>query len=121
MMVAESIAILLVGLLLIGSFARSKHPGYMLGALPVCIIPAAHLIIIGVLAISKQRFFGIRPAMVTAFADVVAVILSCLFIVIFSQRIQSKKNRNLYMVIMLVYTLLIGWSYIYTTVSPLFA
>lgn len=120
-MVRESVAILVVGVLLLGVFIRSRHPGYALGVLPITFIPLGHLIIRGVLYVSRQQFFGIRPAVVTAFADLLALAVSCAVIFLFGHRIQSKRNRMLYLLIMLTYTVLMGWVYIFTTISVLFA
>lgn len=116
-MIAESFAILIIGVLLLITFLHKRHPGYALATLPVFFVPAGHLIITLVLKISKDRFFGIRPFMVVAFADVLALALSCVFVVVFSKNVQSKKIRSLYLITMLAYSVLLGWAYLYNTLS----
>lgn len=116
-MVRESFAILLVGVLLLAVFLRSHHPGYLVGSLPVFFIPAAHVLICILLYFTKGAFFGLRAAVVMAFVDVLALAASCVFEAIFSMRIESKRNRKFYLIIMLVYSVLLGWSYLYTTLK----
>lgn len=118
-MIQESFAILLVCLLLVIVFSRSKHPGYLVGTLPIAIIPIAHLLISLLLRFSKGTFLGFRAAIVAAFVDVLALVITCALVVVFSTKIESPKNRNIYLVMMLAYSLLLGWAYIYNSVRPL--
>ncbi|MDL2219300.1 hypothetical protein LJC04_03035 [Ruminococcaceae bacterium OttesenSCG-928-O06] len=118
-MLQESIAVLLVGVLLVVVFVRSKHYGYALAVLPVGFIPVAHLLIRSILYLAKNSFFGVRPAVVTAFADVVGLAVSVVFVMLFSTRIQAARNRKLYIVVMLAYLVLLGWAYIYNALHVL--
>ena len=118
-MVRESIAILIIGVIIFFMFLRSKHYGYAMACLPVFIIPVLHLIIMGVLYFSRGAFFGLTPAVAVAATDGIALLASGVLIVVFSCGIQSKRNRTIYLAIMLVYTILLGWAYIYTTLGAM--
>lgn len=118
-MVVESFSIILVGILLLVAFLRSKHPGYLVATLPVFFIPVGHLLIRFVLYLSKGAFFGFRAAIVVAFADMLALALSCVFVIVLSRRIPSKRIRQLYIVIMLIYSILLGWAYILNALSDI--
>lgn len=113
----ESFAVLLVGLILIVVFVRSKHYGFALAAMPVMLIPVGHLLIRLVLYLTKGSFFGARPPMVIAFTDVLSLALSCVFVVLFSRVFQSRRNRGLYLVTLLAYNILLGWAYIYNALD----
>lgn len=118
-MLRESFAMLLVGVLLLGTCLRSKHYGYALAVVPVTGIPFLHLLVAGVLYLSQGAFFGVRPAIVMAFGDLMGAIISCVFVMIFSQNFQSKTSRWVYRLVMLLYILIIGWVYIFQSLSAL--
>lgn len=119
MMIRESIAILAVGVVIMFIFLRSRHYGYMLASLPIFLIPIFHMLVRGILYLSRDRFFGIRAPLVTAFADLLGLVVGCVVIGFIAHRIPSKKNRTLYLVVMLVFTLLLGWAYIFNSLRVL--
>ncbi len=120
-MVRESIAILVICLLLLAASLRAKHVGYALAVLPVGIIPLGHLIMSGVLFASQGQFFGVRPSVVMAFSDLVSLAVACVVVVLIGLRIQSKRNRTIYLVVLLLYTVLLGWLYLYSSLQIIFA
>lgn len=120
MMMQESVAILVIGVLLAAVFVRSKHYGYALAVVPVLFLPVLHLLIRMVLYFSKGVFFGIRPAVITAFVDFIAIALACVFTVLFSRRIQARRTRAIYLIMMLAYTVILGWVYVFTALRILF-
>lgn len=118
-MIQESIAVLLVGVILLVVFIRSKHYGYALGVSPLLVLPVFHLLIRGILLATGGRFFGLRQAVVVAFVDVLAIAVTCAFIAIIGGRIQSKTNKGLYIAMMMVYSILLGWAFAFNTLKPL--
>jgi hypothetical protein len=100
-------------------FFRAHHAGYSLAVLPVCVLPLFHLVIRLILYASKGVFFGYRAPVVTAFVNVIGLAVSCAAIVLIGQRIEPKRNRSLYLVVMLVYSVLLAWAYIFNALGPL--
>ena len=119
-MIRESVAVLVIGVLLVVVLARAKYNSYAIGMTPILVLPVFHLIIRGILYLSKGAFFGVRQQVVIGFVDLLAVIVSGVLIMAFSQKIESKTNRRLYQIMMIVYTVVLGWAYIYNTLLPLF-
>ncbi|MGD9559857.1 MAG: hypothetical protein AB7V55_04535 [Oscillospiraceae bacterium] len=116
-MIREGIAVLLIGVLLVFAYLRTKHYGYAVAVLPVCFIPVGHLLINLILYMTKGAFFfGIRPAVVIAFTDLLTLAITCVSIVVISRRIESKHNRRLYLAAMLAYSVLLGWAFIFSSV-----
>ncbi len=104
-----------------GDFVRTK--GTTLGAdnglgmvasLPVIFLPGAHLLVRGMLYVAGGRFFSLRPQVVTAFGDMLGLVASCVVVGIVANKIPQKKTRALYLVVILPFTLLLGWIYIYS-------
>ncbi len=120
LMLRESIAILVIGLLLVVVLARAKYYNYAVGITPIMVLPALHLVIRGILYLTKGVFFGVRPQVVIGFVDLLAVVTTGVLIMLFSPKFETKTNRRLYQMMMSVYTVLMGWAYIYNTLQPLF-
>lgn len=120
-MVAESVAILIIGVLLLVAFLRTRHYGYAVAVIPVSIIPLFNLLARGIVYATGGGFFGIRPAVVMGFINLLGLALGCALTVFVGFRIQSKRNRGVYLGVMLAYTIILGWSYIYTSLLPIFA
>lgn len=119
-MTTESVVILLACVLMATAFARSKYIGSIMSLLPISFIPLAHLLTAGILRLTNGAFFGVRPMIVHAFADVIALVVTCAFIVYLGHRIKSKLARSVYLVVMLGYSVIIGWVYILNSLGPLF-
>lgn len=119
-MLRESVAILVIGVLMLAVLARARYYNYAVGVTPILVLPVIHLIIRGVLYLTKGAFFGVRQQVVIGFVDLLAVVGSGILIMALSQRIESKSNRRLYQIMMIVYTVVMGWAYIYNTLQPLF-
>lgn len=118
-MIAESVVILVLCALIASAFLRSRYRKALLSVLPISFLPATHLIVRGILALTNDYFFGIRAPIVLAFADVLALVFTCVFIIVLSKYIPNKKARRVYEVVMVGYSLLVGWIYIFSTLSPL--
>lgn len=116
-MVSESIAIIFVWLVLFIAFLRAKHIGYAVAVLPITFTPFMYLTARGILLLSDSWLFGTRPSVALAFINFVVVVISCAVIVIIGGHIDSKRNRRLYLVTMLSYTILLGWAYIFNSLQ----
>lgn len=119
-MIPESIAVLIVSLLLLFTCLRSKHVGYAVAVLPVGFLPLVYLIMSFILYVSNGMFFGFRPAIVIAFSIVLALAVACGMVVHISGRIASKRSQFIYRIVMLVFLALLGWTYVYYSLQPLF-
>lgn len=118
-MVTESIAILVVCLLLLVAFMRSKFARGILLVLPVAVLPILHLIARAVLFFAKGSIFGVRAVVAIAFVDVIALGIACALTVFFGIKMKNKKVRNTYIILMISYSVIMAWVYIYTTLKPL--
>lgn len=119
-MIRESVAILVIGVLMLAVLARAKYFNYVVAVTPILVLPVAHLIIRGVLHLSKGAFFGVRQQVVIGFVDLLAVLGTGILIMALSQKIESKATRRVYQVMLIGYTVILGWAYIYNTLQPLF-
>ena len=115
-MIPESAVIIVIYLILLTAFLRTKHIGYAVVTLPVVIIPFAHLIAQGILFATDGNVFNIHMSIVLAFVDVIALCLTCVMIVLMSHRIQSTTNRKVYLTLMIIYTVILGWIYIFDNI-----
>ncbi len=118
-MIRESIAIAAIGLLLLTAFMRSRHYGYMVASLPVIILPVAHLLTRVILYLAQNQLFSLRPQVATAFGDVLGLVASCVVVGVVASKIPSKKTRSVYLAVILPFTLLLGWIYIYSSLAVL--
>lgn len=117
-MVAESVAILAVCFLLLVTFMRSKYSKATITILPIAVTPAAHLLFKGLFLFAKSgSFLDIRVGMWLAFIDVIALGITCGIIVGLSRSIEIKRVRRVYLGIMLTYSVLIGWAYVFDTLK----
>ncbi len=116
-MLRESIAILVLELLMVLILVRSKHPGYALSILPLAILPGAHLLVLLVQRLMGETVFGVRTAAIRGFVDMLAVVGSVLAIVLISRKIDSAKNRKLYLLALIIYTVLLGWIFIWNSLQ----
>ncbi|NLW77880.1 MAG: hypothetical protein GXY32_00505 [Ruminococcaceae bacterium] len=115
-MVREAAAILIVEALLLVTFWRRRYHSYAVAVLPLCIVPAVHLLINLILYATQGQFFGVRPATVIAFADVLALAVTCVVVVLISQRSGSKRNRRIYVITSLIYSFVLCWAFIFENV-----
>lgn len=118
-MIREAAAILILEALLLVAYWRKKHYSYAVAVLPICIVPAMHLLINFILYLTRGAFFGIRPAVVIAFTDVLALAVTSVLVVLASQRFESTRNRRMYVVISLVYSVLLGWAFIFENLAKI--
>lgn len=115
-MVREAAAILIVEALLLITFLRRRYRPYAVAALPLCIVPAVHLLINLILYATQGQFFGVRPATVIAFADVLALAVTCVVVVLISQRLASRRGRRIYIIASLVFSFILCWAFIFENV-----
>lgn len=105
-----------------GVFLRSKFRKLSAIVVPIGVIPLVHLVFTGILKmLNEPAVFGISPLLVLAFGDMIALCITCGIIVALSTKILSKKIKRLYLIGMLIYSLIIGWSYIYYCLDLYFA
>ena len=117
-MISESFAILVVFVLLLVSFMRSKFADVTPIVLPVMVIPGMYILTRGVLFASKGRMFGVRPEIVLAFSSLLAIALTCALMAYISTRLPSKKTKIVYLGVMGLYAVLLGWAYIFDSLRP---
>ena len=119
-MVAESVVILAICVLMCGAFIRSRYFKSILAILPVGIIPAVYLIARAVLFIIRKSMQPDFARAVLAFCTVLAVIAACVLFVLLSQKMTRTRVRRFYILVMGIYTLVVGWVYIWYILLPLF-
>ena len=74
---------------------------------PILAVPFVHLLALPVSWWTDSLFPALAPQSVVAFADIAAVVVSCLMIMSFSGKIRNRKNKKLYVV-------MLGWiQYLY--------
>lgn len=117
-MIPESIAILAISFLLLTSFMRSKYKKAALSILPISILPLLHLMSRGIVRLARGAVFGFRGMIVIAFVDVIAIGITCAIIVGLGHKINTRTSRRVYYFVMIGYTVIVGWVYIYTTLKP---
>lgn len=118
-MLVESVSILAVCLLMLVVFMRSRFSKAIFSILPIAIIPLAHILVTGVVYLAKGQVWGFRGLVVVAFIDAIALGITCAVIVYIAQKIANKLSRRLYKIVMVGYSVIIGWVYIFTTLQPL--
>ncbi len=119
-MVTESVGILIIGALLIAVFVRSKHYGYALAAIPVGIIPAFYLVAQTLIGILGGNFFGIPREDVFIFSNIFGLILSIAFILVYSQKIEFRTNRIIYIAVMVIYVALLCWGFVFDSLNAMY-
>ncbi len=113
MMWRESAAILALYLLIFVLLIRKKHIGYALSVVWLSLLPCVHLLF-GFLSFSPlPALLPASYATVQGFADLVATVVSVVAIVLFSRKIESVKNRRIYLVSLVGYSVLLGWAYLF--------
>lgn len=120
-MVSESVVILVICVLMCGAFFRSKYFKSILSLLPIAVIPAVYLFARGVLFLLRKRIPPHYMQLTLAFILVLAVISTCVFFVLLGSRVSHKAARRVYLGVMIVYSLVIGWVYIFDSMAPLLA
>lgn len=118
-MIQESFAILAVFVLLFISFARSKYSAYTPTAVPMIVTPVVYILARGFLYATKGGIFGFRYEVVLAFACVIGLALTVLVAAIISVRFNAKKNRVMYLGLILLYSSILSWAYIYQSLLPI--
>ncbi len=118
-MLIESVSIFAILLCIIVIFLRSGHQAAALGSTPLLILPAAHVAAVGIsLGVAKIMAFP-REAMV-AFADIGAVLVSGILIHLFAQKLPKGKVRQLYILLVSGYNIILACTFVYRTLMPLF-
>lgn len=120
-MTTESISILAITLCMMFLFVRAKRPDYAVSLVPLLLVPAAQLLALPV----AHALGGLAPhmhyRMVVAFADVAALAISCGLVELFSSRIKSKKNKRLYIALLIGFNIILACVFIYRTLQPILA
>ena len=83
-MVTECVAILAISLCLVVVFIRAGHGDYAASVTPILVVPFVHLLALPVSWWTDSLFPALAPQSVVAFADIAAVVVSCLMIMSFS-------------------------------------
>ncbi len=117
MMWSETAAILALYLLIFILLLRKKHIGYALAVVWLSILPGAHLLF-GLLFFTPfASFLPIPFASMHAFVDLLATVATVVAIVLFSQKIESPKNKRIYLFSLTGYSVLLGWAYLWNNLS----
>lgn len=120
-MVAESVAIVVVCVLMVVAVGKSRFPKAVAIITPVAILPVLHLLASGLVRLAKGRVLGVRGSVAIAFVDVIALGLTCALIVVLGRHISNKTAKRAYYIVMVGYSVLMGWVYVFNTLQPLFA
>ncbi len=116
-MLRESAAILILSLLIFFIMVRSRHVGYAVAVTPLLVLPGAHLVLLGCLYFAKDTILGVRTAAISGFVDMLAVVVTVVLIAVISRRVESSKNRKIYLLAFTAYTVLLGWVYIWESLQ----
>ncbi len=112
MMWSESVAILSLYLLIFILLLRKKHPGYAFSVVWLSLLPCAHLLF-GLLSFTPfANVFPVPFSTVQGFVDLLATVISVAAIAMFSRKIESLKNRRIYLFSLIGYSVLLGWAYL---------
>ena len=118
-MVTECIAILAISLCLVVVFIRAGHGDYAASVTPILAVPFVHLLALPVSWWTDSLFPALAPQSVVAFADIAAVVVSCLMIMSFSGKIRNRKNKKLYVVMLGGYNIILTCTFVHRTLAVL--
>ena len=68
---------------------------------------------------TDSLFPALAPQSVVAFADIAAVVVSCLMIMSFSGKIRNRKNKKLYVVMLGGYNIILTCTFVHRTLAVL--
>lgn len=112
-MVTECVAILAISLCLVVVFIRAGHGDYAASVTPILAVPFVHLLALPVSWWTDSLFPALAPQSVVAFADIAAVVVSCLMIMSFSGKIRNRKNKKLYVVMLGGYNIILTCTFVH--------
>lgn len=69
--------------------------------------------------VDRFAFPALAPQSVVAFADIAAVVVSCLMIMSFSGKIRNRKNKKLYVVMLGGYNIILTCTFVHRTLAVL--
>ena len=118
-MVTECVAILAISLCLVVGFIRAGHGDYAASVTPILAVPFVHLLALPVSWWTDSLFPALAPQSVVAFADIAAVVVSCLMIMSFSGKIRNRKNKKLYVVMLGGYNIILTCTFVHRTLAVL--
>ena len=118
-MVTECVAILAISLCLVVVFIRAWHGDYAASVTPILVVPFVHLLALPVSWWTDSLFPALAPQSVVAFADIAAVVVSCLMIMSFSGKIRNRKNKKLYVVMLGGYNIILTCTFVHRTLAVL--
>lgn len=118
-MVTESVAILAVTICMILLFIRAGHGDYAASLIPLLIVPFMHMLAVLTLHAFHGIFVSIPYALLVSFADIIGLAISCLLIIVFSNKVKSKKNKRLYIVLLTGYNILLTCAFVWQILQPL--
>ena len=81
--------------------------------------PFVHLLALPVSWWTDSLFPALAPQSVVAFADIAAVVVSCLMIMSFSGKIRNRKNKKLYVVMLGGYNIILTCTFVHRTLAVL--
>ena len=110
-MVTECVAILAISLCLVVVFIRAGHGDYAASVTPILALPVSWW--------TDSLFPALAPQSVVAFADIAAVVVSCLMIMSFSGKIRNRKNKKLYVVMLGGYNIILTCTFVHRTLAVL--
>ena len=113
-MVTEGGAILAISLCLVVVFIRAGHGDYAASVTPILAVPFVHLLALPVSWWTDSLFPALAPQSVVAFADIAAVVVSCLMIMSF-----SGKIKKLYVVMLGGYNIILTCTFVHRTLAVL--
>ena len=108
-MLVECLAIVVVILLLSFVFLRSGRKDYALTTLPLMLLPTVHVITSLLLASPLNGAFSLDTGGITVAIDATSLVVSCVLLGLFSHQITSKKARNFYLVISILFVVVLTW------------
>lgn len=100
-------------------FIRAGHSDYAASLVPILIVPSAHLIAAPLLRMTDSLLVDIPYQLSLAFVDIAAVAIACLLVILFSAKIKSKKNKNVYVILLSGYNIILTCAFVAQTLHPI--
>jgi len=109
----ECVAILLLIGIMIFSFLRARRYSFAIAISPLTAVPAMHLMGFILSKHISNLFSHLSTTDIHVGIDILAAVLCCLLLGIFSHYFTSKKTRSTFLVLSSVFELLLTWVLIY--------
>ena len=120
-MVVESVAILVVCLALCAAFLRSRYPRSIRMVWPVMIVPAMHLLQVGILRLLRSENISVNVTHALILGEILALAVSCGVVAFQGWHIKNTAGRRIYIAAMVGFLSLLAWVYISQNILALLA